>query len=118
MKVIKNTFLVILVAFLLVITIQNMDAFTHSQKFKVFNSQPIALPFAMWLLLSFAIGYCLAYILAVKKTFSANSEKKKLIKKNEALNQELQEHRNKFLESESIRAEATPVEGESNSESV
>ena len=109
MKVVKNSFFLIIIALIITIAVQNMQAFTSVIPFKIFNSAPISMPFALWLLFAFAVGYSLAFLLSLKKSFSDKSAQKKLIKKNDALNKELQEHRNKFLDTD----EALEVEEDS-----
>lgn len=109
MKVVKNSFFLIIIALIITVAVQNMEAFTSVIPFKIFNSDPVSMPFALWLLLAFAVGYSLAFLLSLKKSFADKSAQKKLIKQNDALNKELQEHRNKFLDTD----EALKVEEES-----
>ena len=110
MTLIKNFLLILLIAIVVTLSVQNMAAFGTSVHFRFLNSTPIAMPFVFWVALAFALGYCLSFMFALKKAMKDKSERKKLKKEIESLEKELIEHRNRFLETETDSSEVKPIE--------
>ncbi len=110
MNLIKNTLLIILIALVVTLSVQNLEAFGATIPFRFLNSTPLAMPFVFWVALAFAGGYCLSFLFALRRSWKDKLERKKLQKKIISLEKELVEHRNRFLENAPEDPEAQSIE--------